>query len=177
MKFSQYPFHVPNVEKVKKELTKLLTAFKEAKNADEAARLMKKISTYADDLSTDLTIISVKFSQDANNEEYVKAQEYVDHNMPYVSALLNEYNKLVLASPYRKALEEKFGSYLFKMLEVSAKTFDPSIIELLQKEAMLENDIKNTAGAKFFDGEIYNLSTRKFTQQRPWYKTFKRRKY
>lgn len=169
MKFSQYPFNVPDVEKVKKELTKMLSAFKEAKSADEAARLMKKISAFGDDLSTDITIISVKFSQDANNEEYVKAQEYVDHNMPYVSALFNEYNKLVLASPFRSELEAKFGSYLFKMLESAAKTFDPSIIELLQKEAMLENEYSRiTAGAKIpFDGEIYNLSQLgKFTQHK-----------
>ncbi len=169
MKFSEYPFRVPNVEKIKKELTKLLSAFKEAKTADEAARLMKKISAYADDLGTDITIISVKFSQDSNNEEYLKAQEYVDHNMPYVSALLNEYNKLVLASPFRAELEKKYGEYLFKMLEASAKTFDPSIIELMQKEALLENEYSRiTAGAKIpFDGEIYNLSQLgKFTQHK-----------
>ncbi len=169
MKFSEYPFNIPNIEKVKKDLTKMITAFQNAKDAASASRTMNRISAYVDDVVTDAVIISVKFSQDTRNEEYVKAQEYVDHHFPYLTALLNEYNKLLVASPYRAELEKKWGSYLFKMIETQLKTFDPSIIELMQKEAQLANEYsKIMAGAEIkFDGEIYNLSQLgKFTQHK-----------
>lgn len=169
MKFSEYPFNIPNIEKVKKDLTKMITAFKNAKDGASASRTMNRISAYVDDVVTDAVIISVKFSQDTRNEEYVKAQEYVDHHFPYLTALLNEYNKLLVASPYRAELEKKWGGYLFKMIETQLKTFDPSIIELMQKEAQLANEYsKIMAGAEIkFDGETYNLSQLgKFTQHK-----------
>ena len=169
MKFSEYPFHIPDIEKVSKKLTKMVEGFKNATSAAEASKAMRAISKYVDDVSTDAIIISVKFSQDARNEEYVKTQEYVNHNFPYLSAILNEYNKLVVASPFREELEKTWGPYLFKMIETQLKTFDPSIIELMQKEAALTNEYsKIMAGAQItFDGEVYNLSQLgKFTQHK-----------
>ena len=169
MKFSEYPFHIPNIEKVQKQLAKYIEQFKEAKDAASASKVMTKISKYFDDVVTDAVIISVKFSQDSRNEEYVKAQEYVDHHFPYLSAQLNDYNKLLVESPFRAELEKTWGSYLFKMFENSIKTFDPSIIELLQKESLLGNEYsKIMSGAQIkFDGEIYNLSQLgKFTQHK-----------
>jgi len=169
MKFSEYPFHIPNIEKVQKRLAKYIENFKNAKDAKSASRVMRKIADYIDDVVTDAVIISVKFSQDSRNDEYTKAQEYVDHHFPYLTAQLNEYSKLVVATPFREELEKTWGSYLFKMLETSLRTFDPSIIELLQKESMLKNEYsKIMAGAQIkFDGEIYNLSQLgKFTQHK-----------
>lgn len=169
MKFSQYPFNVPDVPKIQKQLTKYIEQFKNAKDTNAASRVMRKISKYVDDFVTDAVIISVKFSQDSRNEEYVKAQEYVDHHFPYLSALMNEYNKLLVASPFRAELEKKWGSYLFKMIETQLKTFDPSIIELLQKESQLTNEYsKLIASAQIkFDGEVYNIPQMgKFTQDK-----------
>lgn len=169
MKFSDYPFVIPDIEKIQKQLTKYIGDFKNAKDANAASRVMRKIASYIDDFVTDAVIISVKFSQDSRNEEYVKAQEYVDHHFPYLSALLNEYNKLLVATPFRAELEKKWGSYLFAMIENQLKIFDPAIIELLQKESLLTNEYsKLIAGAQIkFDGEVYNIPQMgKFTQHK-----------
>ncbi len=160
MKFSEYPFVIPNVEKIQKDLMKLITQFSQAKDAKAATRIMRRVAKYMEEVRTDATIISVRFSQDTTNEEYVKAREYLDQNFPYLSAVLNEFNKLIVASPFREELEKTWGAYYFQMIEASLRTFDPSIIELMQKEAMLTSEYdKLLASAKIkFDGQELNLS-------------------
>lgn len=169
MKLSEYPFNVPDIEKIREDVTRLIERFTNAKSAKEAAKVMREMNDYIDDVGTDATIISVRFSQDTTNKKYNEAREYVDQNFPYLSATLNEYNKLLVASPFRPELEKMFGSYLFKMIETQLKTFDPSIIDLLQKESSLESEYdKILAGAKIkFDGQVLNLSQLgKYTQDK-----------
>ena len=131
MKFSEYPFNIPDVEKIKKDLVKLISRFKEAQDAKAAARVMRNIAKYMEEVRTDATIISVRFSQDTTNEEYIKAREYLDQNFPYLAAVLNEYNSLLVNSPFRAELEKTWGAYYFEMLETSLKIFNPSIISKL----------------------------------------------
>lgn len=160
MKFSEYPFNIPDVEKIQKDLVKLISQFSEAKDAKAATRVMRRFSKYFDEVRTDATIISVRFSQDTTNQKYIEAREYLDQNLPYLAAVANEFNRLIVNSPFRAELEKTWGAYYFEMLETALKTFNPAIIELMQKEAKLTSDYdKLIAGAKIkFDGKTLNLS-------------------
>ncbi|HKM10984.1 MAG TPA: M3 family oligoendopeptidase [Bacilli bacterium] len=169
MKFSEYPTNVPKLEDIQRDFGALINEFEKATTVQEATRAVKKIQAYSDELSTDVTIISIRFSLDYTNKEISDANDYLDTIYPYISQLSNRFNKLLVASPFKKDLEKTFGEYLFKMTESSLKCFDDSIMDLMAKEAKLQTEYsKLVSGAKIkFRGETYNLSQMgKFTQDK-----------
>lgn len=169
MKFSQFPTVVPKLEDIQKKFGDLIEQFEHAKTAQEAIKAVKKVQTYSDELGTDVTIISIRFSLNVNDKEISEANDYLDTIYPYISQLSNKLNKLMLASPFRKELEAEFGEYLFKMTENALKTFDESIMDLMAQEAKLQTEYSRLiSSAKIkFKGETYNLSQMgKFTQDR-----------
>ena len=62
MKFSEYPFIVPNEKQVVKKMEKFVALLKECKDAKEALKVIKKIDSYSEDLGTEICIIYVLYS-------------------------------------------------------------------------------------------------------------------
>lgn len=169
MKFSQFPTKVPQLETVQAEFGALIQGFKNAKTIQEAIAAVKKVQAYSDEIGTDITIINIRFSLNTNDKEISKANDYLDSLYPYIGQLSNQFNQLLVASPFRPQLEKEFGSYLFKMMETAMKCFTDVNMPLMAKEAKLETEYnKLISGAKIkFRGGIYNLSQMgKFTQDR-----------
>ncbi len=167
MKFSEYPFKMPNVEKLGKKISSLTLEFANAPTSKDASKVIKRMNRLMEDMMTDITIISVRYSLDARDEKYEKASEQLNKDLPLLQGFYHDFQKALISSPHREALEKEWGSFLFKMIETSMRCFNPIIIPELQKEAMLVMEYnKVIAGAKIpFRGEIYNLSQMgKFTQ-------------
>lgn len=160
MKFEEYPLVVPSLEELSKEYEKLIAKLENAKNADEQINTFRQVMKFDDHVETMFTIISIRYSLDTTNETYVHAQDVMDEVAPQLQVYSEKINKIMLNSPYRKELEDAFGSYLFKQLELALKCFDAKIIEDLQKENKLVSKYdKVMAGAKIkFNGQTYNLS-------------------
>lgn len=160
MKFEEYPLVVPSLEELSKEYEKLIAKLEKAKNADEQINTFRQVMKFDDHVETMFTIISIRYSLDTTNETYVHAQDVMDEVAPQLQVYSEKINKIMLNSPYRKELEDAFGSYLFKQLELALKCFDAKIIEDLQKENKLVSKYdKVMAGAKIkFNGQTYNLS-------------------
>lgn len=160
MKFEEYPLVVPSLEELSKEYEKLITKLENAKNANEQINTFRQVMKFDDHVETMFTIISIRYSLDTTNETYAHAQDVMDEVAPQLQVYSEKINKIMLNSPYRKELEDAFGSYLFKQLELALKCFDAKIIEDLQKENKLVSKYdKVMAGAKIkFNGQTYNLS-------------------
>ena len=160
MKFEEYPLVVPSLEELSKEYEKLIAKLENAKNADEQINTFRQVMKFDDHVETMFTIISIRYSLDTTNETYAHAQDVMDEVAPQLQVYSEKINKILLNSPYRKELEDAFGSYLFKQLELALKCFDAKIIEDLQKENKLVSKYdKVMAGAKIkFNGQTYNLS-------------------
>lgn len=160
MKFEEYPLVVPSSEELSKEYEKLIAKLENAKNADEQINTFRQVMKFDDHVETMFTIISIRYSLDTTNETYAHAQDVMDEVAPQLQVYSEKINKIMLNSPYRKELEDAFGSYLFKQLELALKCFDAKIIEDLQKENKLVSKYdKVMAGAKIkFNGQTYNLS-------------------
>lgn len=160
MKFEEYPLVVPSLEELSKEYEKLIAKLENAKNADEQINTFRQVMKFDDHVETMFTIISIRYSLDTTNETYAHAQDVMDEVAPQLQVYSEKINKIMLNSPYRKELEDAFGTYLFKQLELALKCFDAKIIEDLQKENKLVSKYdKVMAGAKIkFNGQTYNLS-------------------
>ena len=159
MKFSEFPLNIPNLDKIKTKVTGITNEFVNAKDSKEAIKAAKKMTRYISDLQTDVTTINVRFTLNTQDETYSHANDVINETMPIVQMYINEYQKALINSPFRKELEDEFGAYLFKMIEVSLKTFDEKIIPELQEENRLTTEYdKLKSSAKIpFRGEVYNL--------------------
>ena len=160
MKFEEYPLRVPELAKVSKKVKQLIANLNDAKTAAAAIGAVKKMNRFSADLSSDMTIISIRYTIDTTNEIYRNANDVLDEISPHISALFNEYNHALVASPFRTELEAEFGSYLFAMIDNQIKCFNPIIIEDLQKENKLKTQYSRLlASAQIkYRGQVYNLS-------------------
>ena len=160
IKFSEYPLVVPNGKQIVKKMEKLLADLRNCQTAGEAYKVINRINSYFEDLETQTSVIYVLYSCNTLNEEYKKAQDTVDELSPLFSKYSTDVMKLLSNAPYRKELEQKFGSFLFKKYDAALKTFDEKITPELIKENKLVSEYDMVFGSAQveFRGETLNLS-------------------
>ena len=160
IKFSEYPFIVPTEKRLVNKLESLVQDLKECGSARTANLAVKHWNKYMEELSTELGIISVKYSLDTQNKRYIAAQERVDELSPLISKYSNDFMRILVKARYRKDLEAIYGKYLFKMYDNALKSFDPAIMKELEEENKLTSRYDMVMGGALveFRGEKLNLS-------------------
>lgn len=160
-KFEELPIKNLNEKKIILSIDSYIKEFKEASNEETAYKIFNKYNKFINNLGSDMNVIMVNFSIDTTNVKNIKANQ----NMTKVIPLIEERNQLfvkeLLNCKYREYIENKTGSYLFKMYENSLKTFDEKIISKLIKEKELSDRYNALlASAKIeYDGKIQNLNS------------------
>ncbi|AWB44002.1 M3 family oligoendopeptidase [Paenibacillus sp. CAA11] len=160
MKFSEYQYVRPDLNKVKQQFNELLTEFKAADSFEEQDKTLESINKLRSEVGTMETLVSVRHSIDTNDEFYKAEQEYMDEIGPVIEEYITEYYKALVNSKFRSELEKKWGKQLFRLAEVSIRTFSPDIIEDLQLENKLSTEYSQLiASAKIpFEGEERTLT-------------------
>ena len=117
LKFEDFPFTVPSEKRLVANLESLVSELEECGSFATAKTAIKHWNKYMDDLETDASIISVKYSLDTTNRVYKKNQERLDELMPIVSNYATKFEKILLKAKYRKDVEAAYGKYLMKQYE------------------------------------------------------------
>lgn len=157
--FEQWPFKVPSTNVSIRKINNFTKQLNEAASAKQAIQIVKRHMKFSDILQNEYTNISVHYSIDTNNPKYKQAKEVMDNGGPRIQAAELEFASAFLNSPYKKELEERFGKFIFKMLDYQMKSFSNEVIE----EAIEENKLMTQystliASCKVpFKGKIYNL--------------------
>lgn len=159
--FSQLPYQRPDCAELTSRSHALVERITSANTSEEVLSCVDawnalRISTY-----TMASLAEVKFTQNVADEQAKAEKLFFDENGPTITELDIAVSQALLASPYRQAIDERFGSLFLTRLKNSTLTFDPSIKEIIVQESELctrYNEI--TASAKIdVDGQTYNLST------------------
>jgi len=160
MKFSEFKYERPDLDKVKKSLEEKLDLINTGKDADVEIKAAYDIFKLNDDIGTMGVLVSIRNSIDTTDEFYEKEQEFFDENGPVLREYEQMFIEKLLDSPHRERLVKEFGSLMFERGELARKTFKPEIIPDLQLENKLSTEYgKLQASAKIpFNGNIYNLS-------------------
>ncbi len=160
MKFHEFPYQRPSLEKVEKDFLQCVTQFKEASDLEAAIEVIQQINALRTEFETQREIAMIRMTIDTTDEFYQAEQDYFDEVSPIYENLLWQYSLALVNSPLRSALEEKYGQQLFRLADMAIKGFHPSIIELLQQENRLTTEYqKLMASAKIpFEGEERTLS-------------------
>jgi M3 family oligoendopeptidase len=159
MRFSEYTYIRPNVEEIIAKFNTLIETFEKATSVEQQAAVIKEINTLRNDVETMSSIGMIRQSIDTNDEFYKEELDFLTEAMPVFQGVATKVYKALLASPFRKQLEEIYGSHLFNKIELEAKTYDDSILEELQQEGKLSVEYMNfKAAAKIsFEGKEYTL--------------------
>jgi len=150
----------PDLPQVEKDYNQLLTSFERAATADEQKEILARVNDLKNEFQTYSSIASVRNSIDTGNPFYEAEQEFFDSNEPVMKDLNIRFYKALGNAKFKAELEQKFGNQLFKLADVSVKTFHPSIIEDLKEENKLGTEYtKLVASAEItFRGKKLNLS-------------------
>lgn len=160
MKFKDMPYERVDMDQVSKDFAQLMEEMKQAKSGEEQFGVHKKYYQMMNHVMTLMTIAHIRYDVDMTDEFYQGEREYYDQVGPQLQNLDQEYHKLLYTSPYRAYLEEKIGPVAFKNMELQMKSFDESLIPLMQEENELKTAYnKLIATAKIeWEGEELNLS-------------------
>jgi M3 family oligoendopeptidase len=160
MKFEQIPYERPEKEEVEQIFTEHIQLFKESDTVEGQIEALKSLQDYSNWLETQANLVSIRHSIDTEDAFYKSEKEYIDEVMPVMQEFKTDYYRAIVDSPFRVQLEERWGSQLFKLAELSLKTFSPDIIPELQLENKLITEYGQLiASAKIeFEGEERTLA-------------------
>ena len=160
MKFKDFKYERLDLEELEKELDVLIDGFESSETFEIQSDYFDKINTIKLKIGTMGNLVYVRHSIDTNDEFYKAEQDFLDEEMPKFEKVLNRFEKALVAAKFRKELEEKWGSQLFNLIEMSLDTFSEDIIEDLVEENKTSGEYsKLIASAKIdFEGEVRNLS-------------------
>ncbi|MCL2593546.1 MAG: M3 family oligoendopeptidase [Defluviitaleaceae bacterium] len=160
MKFSQMPYERPAFEELNLKLRSFLERFKNAKTLEECFAVYKEYDEYCADFGTASSLAYIRNTMDTTNEFYDKEIEYWNMTSPKLQEIFQEFTEALLNSPFRKDMENAWGSLMFNNAEIELKTFKPEIIEDLQEENNLSTEYdKLLASAQIeFDGKTLTLA-------------------
>ncbi|MGF9965046.1 M3 family oligoendopeptidase [Bacillus rhizoplanae] len=160
MSFESYEYKRPNMDEVKERFTEALQQFKSVKTVEEQKKVIAHINAIRNDFSTMYNVCYIRHSIDTTDEFYKEEQDFFDEYSPIVKGYVTKYYEALTQSPFRKQLEEYYGTQLFALAEAEMKTYSDDVVADLQLENKLSSQYTQLlAAAKIlFEGEERTLS-------------------
>lgn len=160
LKFKDYKYERPDMEKLEKQFDELLEKFDNAESFEAQDQIMNEINSLRNEFETMATLVHIRHTIDTTDKFYEKENDFIDESMPLYEGFISKYYSSLVRSKFRKELEDKWGKQLFTLAELKLKTFSPEIVKDLQEENKLASEYtKLRASAKImFEGEERNLS-------------------
>lgn len=160
MKFSEFQYERPDMKSLEDSFSELLERFNGANSFEEQNEVMQEINFLRSQFESMYEVANIRHTVNTLDEFYDGEINYFDENMPVYKGLISKYYKSIVESKFKEELEDKWGSQLFTIAELTVKTFSPDIIQDLQLENKLVSEyVKLLASAKImFEGEERNLS-------------------
>ncbi len=134
--FTEMPYERVTYEEIEVRYLELMEEFRKATDAESCLAVMRKRYQLTADM-TAMDLCYVRHDMNVNDAFYAAEQAYYDEIGPKLGDLSNQFERLILASPYRKDIEEKLGSYVFSIMEAGQSGFDSRLIPLAQEENRL----------------------------------------
>ena len=169
MKFSEMPYERPMVDDTRCKAESIKMRFSEAASFEEADHALLDFDRLTSHVDTMMSLAYIRHTINTEDPFYLGEVEYLDECSPEFTELQQSFVRLLVESPFRKQLEEKYGSLMFKNGEIFLKAFSPAIIPETQETNRLETEYqKLIASAQIdFDGEKRTISQLQPYKQSP----------
>ncbi|MBX7044991.1 MAG: M3 family oligoendopeptidase [Ignavibacteria bacterium] len=160
MKFKDFPYQRPDIEKYKEHFENQLVKLENAMNYEAQVEAIHEINILRDEFDTMGRLANVRYTINTADDFYFQEKKFLDSIAPLIKDYDTRFYRTLINSKFRKKLEDKIGKHLFNLAEVSVKTFNPEIENEIIKTNELTVEYKQLmAAAKImFDGKELNLS-------------------
>ncbi len=160
MNFSEMKYERPDLEQAKITAKQIKDEFKNAAAFEQADTAFLRWDSFTAHIDTMMSLAYTRHTIDTTDAFYDAEVEWVDSVSPAFTEIQQSFTKLLVGSPFRPQLEEKYGRVLFTNAEIFMKAFSSEIVEETQETNRLETAYqKLIASAQIdFDGEKKTLS-------------------
>ena len=158
-KFVDLPYVRPDLAQIKREFSRLLERFSSAASMEEADDAFLSCMELFESVFTVNTIASIRNTMDTSDEFYDGEINFFNREIPKLMLLIKKAGKVLMGSPYRSQLEERYGEKLFRDLEVQMKLLSWNVILPTIRESNLGTEYSKTAASCSVDfmGEKCNF--------------------
>ncbi|MBR3640261.1 MAG: M3 family oligoendopeptidase [Clostridia bacterium] len=139
-KFADIKYERPDVPKLRKEYRACIEKLKNAGSFEEADAAVKGMERVVDRISTLLAIASIRHGMNTKDAFYAAEKRFFDRSVPRQAMLLKKGTEALLNCRFRKELEEKYGTMMFKNAESQLKFLKPSAVLPMIAENRLVNE-------------------------------------
>ena len=157
--FKDLKYERPDLKQLRRELSRLLGAFKKAASFEEADDAFLRLEQLAARFVNSQTLASIRNTMNMKDEFYDDEMKFYNRETPKLMPLLKKSIKAFLDSPFRPQLEEKYGKQLFLNAEARQRLFRLTVILPMIRENNLTTEYSKTAAACSveFMGETCNF--------------------
>ena len=153
MKVSELKYERLTLETFAEEIQIIIEDVKKAASADEVMAARNRCNDLYIRLETAQALSYMRYSINTADEFYLAEKDYYDEMGPQAQNYLLEYTKAMLATPFRKELEEsgQIIPLVFRSYEVELKSMSPEIIEDMIEENKVVSQYSQMMAAMEFE--------------------------
>ncbi|MBR5533251.1 MAG: M3 family oligoendopeptidase [Ruminiclostridium sp.] len=153
MKVSELNYERLTLETFAEEIQAIIAQVKNAASADEVMAARNRCNDLYIRLETAQALSYMRYSINTADEFYLAEKDYYDEMGPQAQNYLLEYTKAMLATPFRKELEEsgQIIPLVFRSYEVELKAMSPEIIEDMIEENKVVSQYSQMMAAMEFE--------------------------
>ena len=161
MLFSDMPYVRPDLDFLREKIDEHLEELKNAPTFADADKAYIALEKVFSGVETAGTLCYIRHSLNTEDEFYAAEQEFLDEARPQLQEIQQQAQLALYDSPWRPDFERKYGTLLFKNLQIALRSFDPKLIPDMPKENKLVTAYaKLIASAQIpFEGGTYTPAT------------------
>ena len=153
MKVSEIKYERYTVEQARAGFEKFKSTCAGASSASDIVAAREEFLKVYIEYYTASSLANCRFTLDTRDEFYQNEMAYYDEVSPLFSQIMNEYADIMLNTPFRAELEKLINPRLFKLYEISKKSFSEAIVEDMQKENAIVTEYSKFMSELSFDYE------------------------
>lgn len=131
------PYTRPDLDALRLAGAQAVAALTAADSADAADAAYRAFDEAARHFGTMANLAYVRHTLDTTDPFYDAEMTAVDELSPLAAEVAQQVSQAVTASPYRPALEQRYGALMLRNLDIDQRTFSPAVIADLQEENQL----------------------------------------
>ncbi|MCI5649116.1 MAG: M3 family oligoendopeptidase [Fusicatenibacter sp.] len=158
-KFSKMQYLRPDMEAVQSGKKEYIEELKKASSYQRMRELFLDQKKKEEDWYTMAEIANIRYTADTRDPFYEQEIQYLNQEIPQITILDQQAEKVILNSPYRIDFEEEFGSFFIRNMEMRQKLADECIVEDMVREADLTQQYSKVSAtaSTMFRGEECNF--------------------
>lgn len=168
MHFKDMPYRRITFEEIEQRYQELFREVETVSGEEECLAVLRNRYRVLQDM-TPMELCFVRHDMDVNDAFYAAEQDYYDEIGPKVSELSNQFDRLLVDSPFSSAFEKIIGAFAWSMIKANLKCHDSRLIPLEQEENALMNrySLLTANGKAEYDGRTVSRNSLAPEQQSP----------